>query len=141
MARSYPKSYQRLEELGETPQLPKRETPSAKGSTPTVRRIIVFSLLSVALAASLFYAARMRDRAVAMETLADGVKKEALTVHQQVKILEGERDSLKVRVTELTSQLHKTQEDRDQLGKEVESLKKARIAHSKHDSRKARKRA
>lgn len=135
------RSYQRLEELEEKPQPVRREAIPAKSTTPTMTRIIVFALLSVALGASLFYSARMRDNAAAMQALADNTKKEALAVHQQMKVLEGERDSLRTQVTELTARLHKTQEERDQLVREVENLKKARTAPPKQDPKKARKRA
>ncbi|MDH4099583.1 MAG: hypothetical protein OEV28_03285 [Nitrospirota bacterium] len=134
------RSYQRLEELEEQPRFTRRES-AAKGMTPSVKRIIVFSLLVVALGASLFYAARMRDSVDATRALAEKTKKEALAMHQQIKVIEGERDSLSLRVNELTALLHKTQAERDQLTREVESLKKARTVPAKPDSKKARKRA
>lgn len=139
------RSYQRLEELEEKAQPGGKSATAGRAAgaskAPAFASIAIMALLIVALGGALFYAARMRDNADAMKALADNTKKETVAVHQQVRMLEGERDSLNTRVDALTTQLKKAENENIQLLKEIEDLKKARAVPQKQDAKKSRKRA
>lgn len=139
------RGYQRLEELDEKAQPAGKDHATGKteraGKAPTFASLIVIALLVVALGGALLYAARMREHADAEKALAENAKREMVVVHQQAKMLEGERDSLETRVNALTSQLKKAEDEKNQLLGEIENLKKARAVPQKQGTGKSRKRA
>lgn len=130
------KGYQRLEEMEEKTTPEPKSKPRA--SSPTkLGPLLLIAVLVLLLGATIFYAAKVTGQVDTLKATAANTQRDAQALNQQIKALEGERNTLTVKVNDLTTQLKAAEEEKTRLTQEIDNLKKSR----KPPTKKAGKRA